>query len=307
MITLKAMQTFVETVEAGSLAGAARSLAVGPSAVSKQIASLEEALGVRLLQRTTRSIALTNEGEYFFEECQRLLAEVAEARDTVAALADKTTGTLRVAAPPTFGQLWLAPVISEFRALHPDLDIQVWLSDDDVDLIHDGFDIAIRDGELPDSSLMARRLAEGRYAVCAAPSYLKAHGTPKTPRELLDHDCITSIRFPPLKYWEFRSPDGQKEILPVRGTLSTNSYALMLDAALNGQGICRLPLFAVARHLRTGRLQSLFTAQIPSIGGIWAVYPTRNHLPRRVQVFLDFLSERAVHWPESLRNDSSSH
>ena len=297
MISLKAMQTFVATVEAGSLAGAARALAIGPSAVSKHLASLEETLGVRLLQRTTRSISLTNEGEYFFEECQRILADIAEARDTVAALADRTTGTLRVAAPPTFGHLWLAPVINEFRALHPGLAVQVWLSDDDVDLVHDAFDIAIRDGELPDSSLMARRLADGHYAVCASPAYLDAHGTPAAPTDLLHHDCITSIRFAPLNRWEFRRGD-TREVLEVSGTLSTNSYALMLDAALQGQGICRLPLFAVARHLRAGRLLSLFPDQIPSLGGIWAVYPTRTHLPRRIDLFLDFLSERAARWSE---------
>ena len=294
-MTLKAMKIFVAIVESGSLAAAARSLSVGPSAVSKQLSSLEESLGVRLLQRTTRSISLTNEGEYFYEECQAILADLVEAQDTVAALADRVMGTLRLAAPPTFGHLWLGPVIQEFRTLYPELTVEVWLSDDDVDLVHDGFDIAIRDGRLADSTHRARRLADGRYAVCASPDYLERQGRPRTPEELLEHDCITSIRYSPLNRWEFRHGDA-REILEVSGTLSTNSFALMLDAALEGQGICRLPLFAVARHLRSGRLSSLFPDQIPPQGGIWAVYPTRAHLPRRIELFLDFLAERAARW-----------
>ena len=294
-MTLKAMKIFVAIVEQGSLAAAARSLSIGPSAVSKQLSSLEESLGVRLLQRTTRSISLTNEGEYFFEACQAILADLLEAEDTVAALADRVVGTLRIAAPPTFGHLWLGPVIQEFRSLYPELTVEVWLSDDDVDLVHDGFDIAIRDGHLADSTHHARRLAEGRYAVCAAPEYLERRGRPSSPADLLEHDCITSIRYTPLKLWEFQRGD-TREVLEVSGTLSTNSFALMLDAALQGQGICRLPLFAVARHLRSGRLCSLFPDQIPPQGGIWAVYPTRAHLPRRVELFLDFLAERAARW-----------
>lgn len=293
MITLKAIETFVEAIEAGSLAGAARSLGVGPSAVSKQISSLEDALGVRLLQRTTRSISLTNEGEYFLQQCQQLIATLDEARDTVAALAGKNIGTLRVAAPPTFGHLWLSPVLRDFRSLHPELKVEVLLIDEDVDLVHDGFDIAIRDGELPDSSMVARRLFEGRYAVCASPQYLETQGRPKVPKELLQHDCITSIRFAPLKRWEFLIDD-LREYLEVSGNLSTNSYALMLDAALQGQGICRLPMFAVAHHIQTGKLVSLFEDQIPAHGGIWAVFPTRTHLPRRVSLFLDFLSQEAA-------------
>lgn len=295
METLRAMEMFVETVEQGSFAAAGRALDVGASAVSKQVASLEDELETRLLHRTTRSLSLTDEGEYYLEQCKDILRRVDAARDTVSALADQTRGKLRVSAPPTLGQLWLSSVLADFRAAYPSIRVEVLLTDEIIDVVEDQFDVAIRVGELADSSMIGRRLADNEYCVCAAPSYLAKAGRPESPQELLEYDCITSIRYEPLRRWAFSS-DGSTRVIDVEGSMSTNSYALMLSAVLGGQGIVRLPLYAVSNHLESGALVSLFEGMVPANGGIWALYPSRRLLPKRVESFLDFIGERVPRW-----------
>lgn len=292
METLRAMRMFVETIERGSFAAAARARGVGASAVSKQVARLEEELGVRLLHRTTRSLSLTEEGEYYLEECYDILGRVDAARDTVSALADQTRGTLKVSAPPTLGQMWLGSIVNQFRDAHPSISVQVWLSDEILDPVTDSFDVAIRVGELEDSSLIGRRLADNAFCVCAAPSYLERAGRPQSPEDLREHDCITSVRYEPLRYWEFKV-DGESTVIDAEGSMSTNSFQLMLKAALNGQGLVRLPLFAVSEHLESGALEPVLEGLVPSEGGIWALYPSRRLLPRRVELFLELMAERS--------------
>lgn len=292
METLRAMRMFVETIERGSFAAAARASGVGASAVSKQVARLEEELGVRLLHRTTRSLSLTEEGEYYLEECYDILGRVDAARDTVSALADQTRGTLKVSAPPTLGQMWLGSIVNQFRDAHPSISVQVWLSDEILDPVTDSFDVAIRVGELEDSSLIGRRLADNAFCVCAAPSYLERAGRPQSPEDLREHDCITSVRYEPLRYWEFKV-DGESTVIDAEGSMSTNSFQLMLKAALNGQGLVRLPLFAVSEHLESGALEPVLEGLVPSEGGIWALYPSRRLLPRRVELFLELMAERS--------------
>ena len=291
MESLRAMQMFVETVEQGSFAGAARSLGVGASAVSKQISRLEEQLEVRLLQRTTRSLSLTPEGDFYLEECYEILRRVDAARDTVSALADQTRGTLCVTAPPTFGQLWLSSIICQFRDEYPAIHIEVLLTDELLDVVSDSFDVAIREGQPEDTSLIGRRLSENTYRVCASPAYLERAGTPETPAELTDHDCITALSHlshEELAGWRF--DDGEaSQTVSVSGPISTNIYTLMRTAALDGQVIVRLPAYAVDKHIEAGELVSLFGDRVPNDGGIWALYPSRRMLPKRVELFLDFL------------------
>lgn len=291
METLRAMQMFVETVEQGSFAAAARSLDVGNSAVSKQVSRLEEELGVRLLQRTTRSLSLTPEGEYYLEECQEILERVDAARDTVSALADQTRGILCISAPPTFGQLWLSSILCQFREAYPSIDIEVLLTDEMLDVVSDAFDVAIREGNPEDSSLVGRRLADNTYRVCAAPSYLERAGRPETPSDLTDHACITSLSHEPLCRWRFVDGD-TTETIDVSGPIATNLFTLMRKAALEGQGIVRLPAYAVEPHIASGDLVPLFDDLVPDHGGIWALYPSRQLVPKRVETFLEFLETK---------------
>ncbi|MGM0554894.1 MAG: LysR substrate-binding domain-containing protein [Myxococcota bacterium] len=293
METLRAMEMFVQTVEQGSFAAAGRSLGVGASAVSKQVAGLEEELETRLLHRTTRSISLTDEGEYYLQECRGILRRVNVARDTVSALADQTRGKLRVSAPPTLGQLWLSSVIGEFRKAYPSIRVQALLTDEVIDVVDDQYDVAIRVGELADSSMIGRRLADNQYCVCVAPEYLDRAGTPGSPEELVDFDCITSIRYEPLRRWAF-TQNGSTTTVDVTGSVSTNSYALMLSAVLGGEGIARLPLYAVADRIESGALVTLFDGAVPPNGGIWALYPSRRLLPKRTESFLEFVGERVA-------------
>ena len=295
METLRAMEMFVETVEQGSFAAAGRALGVGASAVSKQVARLEDELETRLLNRTTRSLALTDEGEYYLAECREILRRVDAARDTVGALADQTRGLLRVSAPPTLGQLWLSSVLGAFRETYPSMRVQVLLTDDPVDVVEEQYDVAIRLGQLEDSSMIGRRLADNTYCICAAPEYLEREGTPQAPGDLLDHDCITSIRYAPLRRWEFTA-DGSTSVYEPTGSIATNSYALMLSSVLRGEGIAKLPLYAVDEHLSSGALVSLFDGMVPINGGIWALYPSRRLLPKRTESFLEFVGERVGAW-----------
>ena len=293
MESLRAMEMFVETVEQGSFAAAGRSLEVGASAVSKQVSRLENDLGVRLLQRTTRSLSLTTEGEYYFEECYEILKQVDAARDTVTALADETRGTLRISAPPTFGQLQLSEILRDFRDAYPSMRVEVLLTDEMLDVVSDSFDVAIREGNPDDSSLIGRRLADNTYRVCAAPSYLERAGRPSPPPELAAHECITSLSHEPLRNWTFEKGDST-ETVDVSGPIATNLFTLMLDAALDGQGIVRLPAYAVEKHLESGELVSLFDDRVPDHGGIWALYPSRQLVPKRIERFLDFLESRVA-------------
>jgi DNA-binding transcriptional LysR family regulator len=291
METLRAMEMFVEAVEQGSFAAAARSLGVGNSAVSKQISQLEETLGVRLLQRTTRSLSLTAEGDYYLEECREILEQVDAARDTVSALADQTGGTLSVSAPPTFGQLWLSSILCQFREAYPEIEFEVLLTDEILDVVSDSFDVAIREGNPEDSSLIGRRLADNTYRVCAAPSYLERAGRPENPSDLTEHACITSLEHAPLKKWRFTRGD-ETVTVDVSGPIATNLFTLMRRAALEGQGIVRLPSYAVERYIASGELVALFEDQVPDHGGIWALYPSRRLVPNRVETFLEFLQTK---------------
>ncbi len=290
MESLHAMKLFVCTVEEGSFAAAGRRLQISASAVSKQVANLEEELGVRLLQRTTRSLSLTAEGELYHEDCRRILDAVDEARERLVELADNPHGTLRVTAPTVFGQTRLGAVVSAYRQAFPDVDVELYLTDSVVDLVYEAYDVAIRVGALDDSSLIARRLSDNAYRLCASPAYLERHGTPTAAGDLREHECLRAVDYEPLRTWRFHTDDGEQAI-SVTGPLSTNNLAVMRDAVLAGTGLAMLPFYMVDDDLAHGRLVSLFDGQIPPNGGIWALYPSRRLVPYRVEAFLDVLVE----------------
>ena len=240
MDKLKAFDTFVSVVTKGSLTAAARGEGVAPAIIGRRLDALEEHLGVKLLVRTTRRITLTHEGSAFLEDCQRLLSDVANAEASVSAGGVKASGHLRITAPAGFGRRHVAPLVPKFRELHPDVTISLNLSDRVVDLAGEGFDCAVRVGDLPDSSLVSVRMADNRRLCVATPAYLARRGTPEQPSDLLQHDCLTlSSDASQTRGWAFRTPDGASEVIHLRpgGPLDCSDGQVLHDWCLAGYGI----------------------------------------------------------------------
>jgi len=283
------MAVFARVVGAGSLSSAARELGLSPALVSRKLAALEARLGVRLINRTTRSLHLTDEGASYYEACARLLAEVDEADAAVAAGRVEPQGVLRVALPASFGHLHVAPRIPEFAARYPKVRLALSLSDRSVNVIEEGFDIAVRIAELEDSSLTARRLAPNRRVVCASPRYLALHGTPKLPDDLVHHNCLTTNDF--AMTWEYKDPRGKRGAARVAGRYACDNWEVLREWALAGLGIALKSTWDVYRHLQDGSLVALFPGySFHSDVAIYAVYPHRRHLPAKTRVFIEFLA-----------------
>ncbi len=281
---------FVRVVEARGFASAARTLGTTTSAVSKSIGRLEAALGTRLLHRTTRRLGLTESGATFYQRCLRILAEVEAAEEAVSQLQREPRGTLRVSAPMSFGQLHVAPLVPEFLARHPDVRIELALADRMVDLVEEGFDLAIRIGRLADSSLVARRLAPSRRVVCGAPAYLERRGVPQEPHDLVQHDCLV-YTYQTEPAWTLR--DGPKEIrVVVSGRLRANNGDVLRAAALAGAGLALLPTFIVGDDLRAGTLRTVLDDYECTETAIYTVHPSGRNPPPKVRAFVDFLQAR---------------
>jgi len=283
------MSIFARTVAAGSLSAAARELGVSTAAVSRKLASLESRLGVRLLNRTTRRISLTDEGVRYLEACQRILAEVEEADAEVSAGRAEPQGILRVGVPAAFGHLHIAPLIPEFARRYPRIQLSLSLSDRAFNVLEEGFDVAVRIAELHDSSLAARKLAPNRRVVCASPAYLRKRGTPQTPEDLVHHDCLTANEFH--MTWEYQDPAGRRGAVRVTGRYACDNWEVLREWALAGLGIALKSTWDVRRHLEDGSLVQLLPGY--TFGGdvaIWAVYPHRRYLPAKTRVFIDYLA-----------------
>ena len=288
---LEEMATFVRVVEAGSLTGAARRLEVAKSAVSRRLAELEGRLGVQLLRRTTRTLHLTDAGHAFYQRCVRILADVDEAELAVSDVHGRLAGQLRVAAPLSFGIAHLQPAVEAFLAEHPDVRFDLDLDDRQVDLMAENFDLGIRIAPLADSSLVARRLATVEHVVCASPDYLARHGTPATPAELAEHDCLTYANAPESDAWHCTDTQGREHRIPVRSRLRANNGDLLREAAVAGLGVVFQPRFIVHRALAEGELVPVLTDCDWSRVDAWALYPQTRHLSARVRAFVDFLVE----------------
>jgi DNA-binding transcriptional LysR family regulator len=284
------MQAFVAVVEAGSFVGAAEALGISKTAVSRLVGELEARLGARLMHRTTRRLSLTEEGERFHARSRELLAGLEEAETEVQAQAGDAVGQLRVNVPVSFGLLQLAPLWPRFMQRHPRVVLDVTLSDRLVDLVDEGFDLAVRIARLPSSSLVSRQLASTRMLLCASPDYLRAHGTPTHPAELAGHAVISYTLLATGEQWEFQGPDGPITV-KVHPRLRSNSGDTCCVAALQHQGIVLQPAFLVDAALRTGALVELLPDYPAATLGIYAVYPSRKHLSPKVRVLIDFLSE----------------
>ena len=297
MDKLKVFETFVAVATKGSLTAAARAEGVAPAIVGRRLDALEEYLGVKLMVRTTRHITLTHEGIAFLEDCQRLLSDVANAEASVSAGGVKASGHLRITAPAGFGRRHVAPLVPLFRQLHPDVTISLNLSDRVVDLAGEGFDCAVRVGDLPDSSLVSVRMADNRRLCVATPQYLARHGTPQHPNELLQHACLTlSSDASQTRGWAFRVPNdaGGHEVVHLRpgGPLDCSDGQVLHDWCLAGNGIAWRSTWEVESEIRAGRLLAVLEDFAAPPNGIYVVFPQRKHLPLRVRLWIEYLKQR---------------
>ncbi|CAN7652885.1 LysR family transcriptional regulator [Acidovorax sp. LjRoot117] len=298
MDKLKAFESFVSVATRGSLTAAAKAEGVAPAIMGRRLDALEEHLGVKLLVRTTRRISLTHEGSAFLEDCQRLLSDVANAEASVSEGGVKATGHLRITAPAGFGRRHVAPLVPRFRSAHPDVTISLNLSDRVVDLAGEGFDCAVRVGDLPDSSLVSVRIADNRRLCVATPEYLARRGTPRAPAELVQHDCLTlSSDASQTRGWAFRVPlgdDGGTEVMHLKpgGPLDCSDGQVLHDWCLGGWGIAWRSTWEVEAEIVAGRLVAVLEDFAAPPNGIYVVFPQRKHLPLRVRLWIDFLKHQ---------------
>ena len=291
MDRLKQIESFALVATKGSLTAAAQAEGVAPAVMGRRLDALEARLGVKLLLRTTRKLTLTHEGIAFLEDCQRLLAEFASAEASVSAGGGNASGHLRITAPAGFGRRHVAPLVPAFLSRHPEVSVSLNLSDRVVDIVNEGFDCAVRVGDLTDSSLISMRLADNRRLCVAAPSYLKRAGTPKHPSELMRHECLTlSSDASQTRGWAFRI-DGQVQHLRPSGRLDCSDGQVLHDWCRQGLGLAWRSTWEVAAALRAGELVSVLDDFAAPPNGIFAVLPQRKHLPLRVRLWIDFLKE----------------
>lgn len=286
------MAVFVAVVEGGGFSAASRELKMTPSAVSKLVGRLEDRLGARLLNRTTRSISLTEEGRTYYERAATILEDIEAAELAVRELHAEPRGVLKVNSATTFGRYALIPYIHEFLERFPDLQVQVTLSDSMVDLVAEGWDMGLRIGTLTDSTLIARRLVPVRRVVAGAPTYLDRRGTPRSPDDLAGHNCLRVSFETALNRWEFKGAGGPR-LLDVKGSLEVNDASLLYEAALSGVGLIRATEFLIWEALRDGRLVTVLQDYEPEENrSVFAVYPPGRHQSPKVRAFIDWLVER---------------
>ncbi|MBF0448671.1 MAG: LysR family transcriptional regulator [Magnetococcales bacterium] len=267
------------------------------SRISKQVAALEEKTGVRLFDRTTRRVSLTEGGQLYLERCQWILKELETADSALDQIRDEPRGRLRLSAPLTFGLLHIAPTLPEFLHQHPQIQVDLSLNDRHVDLIEEGFDLAIRIGNLPDSSFRARKLATDRRVVCGSPDYFRQHLPPQTPADLEQHNCLTYSYAARNDIWQFSGPDGDFQV-HVKGNLRVNNGDTLRLAALAGLGLIQVPTFMVGGDLQMGRLRSILTEYGGDRVTIQALYPGGRHTPSKVRAFINFLAQRIGKRPD---------
>lgn len=306
MENLSDIAVFVRVVDAGSFTGAAEALQISQPVVSKAVTRLEERLGARLLNRTTRRLSLTEAGAELYRRSLHALKQIEDAELEVARFQTEPRGTLRVNAPMSFSILHLAPVAHEFLARFPGVSLDLQLDDGFADLVEGGYDLIVRIGKLRDSNLIARRIAPARLVLCASPEYLKARGEPQTPEDLLNHNCLMYTLGSSPRAWRLVSPQGEEHMIPLRGNVATNNGLAEAALAANGVGIAMLPSFYVADQLRAGKLKCVLQDWIPQDISIYAVYAERRNLTPKVRAFVDFLVAKfgpEPYWDQGLGLD----
>ncbi|WP_421569065.1 LysR family transcriptional regulator [Stenotrophomonas sp. PD6] len=290
MDTLEAMRVFVAVVERNGFSAAAQALEMSTAGVTRQIAALEKRLSARLLNRTTRRVSPTSTGAAYYEQCVQLLAQFDALEAGIGAQALEPSGLLRINAPVSYGIARLGPLLAGYRQHYPQVQLDLSLSDRLVDMVEEGYDLAIRITRQPGPSLIARKLAETRISLCAAPAYLAAHGHPKQPEDLAAHECLGYSYWGGGDAWQLRGPRGEVSVA-VHGGVRANNGDVLREAAIAGLGIIVQPDFLVADALADGRLERVLPEwEVPAIG-IYAVYTSRSHLAPKVRSFIDYLVE----------------
>lgn len=303
MDELKRVGVFTKVVQAQSFSEAARRLGVAKSAVSKQISLLEQEVGVRLLNRSTRKLSLTEAGEIYYRHCEQIVHRADIALNELRQYQNQPTGTLRVSSPISFGSALLIPVIKELRSLYPMLNIDMQLSDQVVNMVEEGIDLAVRVGKLQDSTLIAKKLCDTPIVVFASPEYLARYGTPTTPAELADHQWITlSILSAPIVGSFHHKTTHQLVEHTVNSNLKINSVDAVIDAAVQGLGITAMVKATVHEELRSGKLIPILDDYELGPRGVYALYPHREHLPPKVRIFMDFLEKYCARASWSIPN-----
>lgn len=277
---------FVAVAEVGSFTQAAKQLGISTAQVSRQVSALEQRLKVKLLYRTTRKVSLSHEGQLFHQHCRGVLDGLEAAERAVTNLQTRAQGKIKLTAPATYGVKKLVPLINRFAQDYPDIEIEAYFTNQQIDLLEEGYDIAVRVGVLRDSSFIARRLTERSVHVCGAPEYLTCHGVPNSLHALSAHNCLLGN----LDFWRFHNA-GREQKVRVSGSLRYNSGEALLDAALRGLGLVQLPDYYVQQHLDSGRLQLLLTDYEVGDQGVWAVYPQNRQLSPRIRLLVDYLAE----------------
>ena len=300
------MTIFVKVVDAGSFAAAARHFGMSAAMVSKHVQTLEEHLGARLLNRTTRRVSATEVGQHFYERCMRILSELEEAERVAGDLQTTPRGLLRVTAPVSFGTRQLAPAIADYLASYPDVSIDLSLDDPYVDLVARHFDLAIRLGALVDSSLIARKLCTLAMVVCASPGYLEKYGTPREPRDLVFHNCLAYTYANPRSVWTFVDQNGEQNVIRISGRFLANSGDALLALVLRGAGIMLAPDYLVEEELKAGRLIRLLPDYTTPETPVHAVYPHSHYLSAKTRTFIDFLATRFGHSVRVLSNGNTN-
>lgn len=286
MFNWEGVSEFVAVVETGSFTAASRQLGISTAQVSRQVSALEGRLATKLFYRTTRKVSVTEAGQIYYQHCRPVLDGLEDAERALTNLQSTPRGKLRITAPTTYGESKIAPLLNDFIALYPELEVQYQLTNQKVDLIEGGFDLAIRLGKLDDSSMMAKQLASRRLYVCASSVYLSVHGEPHSLSELAHHNCLQGT----LGYWRFQE-NGQERNIKISGNISCNSGQALLDAALKGLGIVQLPDYYVEQHIEQGKLMVLLPNLQQSDEGVWALYPYNRHLSPKVRMLVDYFSQ----------------
>ena len=302
------MNAFVRVVEAGSISAAADRMDVAKSVVSRRLKELEEHLGVELFHRTTRQMNLTDSGRAFYQQSVRILADILEAEHATSQFHGALKGNLKVAVPLSFGLMHLGPAITAFLQTHPDIEFDLDFNDRQVDLLAEGFDLAIRIASLPDSSLIARRLAPIQAVMCASPAYLERMGTPQAPEQLVKHRCLVYNLISNSDNWNVHDTAGQSIKTRIIPYLKASNGEFLRDAAVGGLGIVLLPAFIVYREIERGALVPILTGYHYTQLAAYAIYPQTRHLSQRVRAFVDFLSQRfegMPYWDSCLHNGNN--
>jgi len=296
MDTLDGIKTVIAVVETGSFTAASERLGMSKALVSKYIGEVEDSLGVRLLNRSTRRLALTEAGQRYYDSALPLLEEFEEMVDSVTGEQSSPRGLLRISVPVTFGEMSLAPLIPKFLNQYPDIGVDLQLSDKMIDMLEEGIDVVIRIGSVDDSSLIAKHIQTLPLVLCASPEYIKSHGRPKLPEELAQHQCIVDSNFRIGKHWPIICPNNITTSVEVNSRIMANSPRAVKEIALAGGGIGMIPRFIVQDSLDDGRLEEILPTYRTLEFGLFAIYPHRRYLSRKVRCFIDFLvAEFAEH------------